>query len=138
MATTLTFFKSTYANFTVCETPKRNPDYVSDSGSKYWYVENSVVRQSDHWGDVASCYWDINSPETEKEITGFCSLYNFKSIEEVVDFKGEKEFDLVFAVLPSFRGYKKKLLRNVKFEQIGGFLYCEKLDICCEYLYACK
>lgn len=35
-----------------------NPDYVSDSGSRYWYTDNGVYRESDHWGKgVASCDW---------------------------------------------------------------------------------
>lgn len=38
--------------------PKRKPDYESDSGSRYWYTENGVIRSSDHWGaSIASCKW---------------------------------------------------------------------------------
>ena len=40
------------------EITSRKPDYVSNSGSQYWYTEDSVYRMSDHWGDyVASCDW---------------------------------------------------------------------------------
>lgn len=38
------------------------PDYVSDSGSKYWYTDNGVYRMSNHWGfGVGSCDWTLNS-----------------------------------------------------------------------------
>ena len=38
----------------------REPDYISESGSKYWYTEAGVVRCSDHWGRVASCAWQLD------------------------------------------------------------------------------
>ncbi len=122
----------------VGKTPQRTPDYVSDSGSKYWYVGDSVIRQSDHWGNVASCYWTINYVENGSELTGVCSLSDFKSITQAPEVKGKQCFDLVFAIIPSMRGYKKLLLCNAVFERIGNFLYCKKLDICCEYLYVCR
>lgn len=38
------------------------PDYVSDSGSKYWYTDNGVYRLSNHWGfGVGSCDWTLNA-----------------------------------------------------------------------------
>ena len=52
------FFMATEATFTPVEKPKGKPDYVSSSGSKYWYDKNGVVRESDHWGsNVDSCNW---------------------------------------------------------------------------------
>lgn len=38
----------------------KKPDYVSDSGSKYWLLEEGVVRQSDHWGKVGNCRWEMS------------------------------------------------------------------------------
>ena len=43
------YYTSTYAKFVECATPRRKPDYISSSGSKYWYVKNGVIRKSDHW-----------------------------------------------------------------------------------------
>ena len=34
-------------------------NYISDSGSKYLYTKEYLYRYSDHWGDVASCYWGL-------------------------------------------------------------------------------
>lgn len=70
------FFMGTIATWKRCNTPKRKPDYQSSKkyrnwdgeleetgiiSSQYWYGEDSrgkyVIRQSDHWGNVATCYW---------------------------------------------------------------------------------
>ena len=53
------FYINTRGVFHYDETPYEKPDYVSDSGSKYWFYSNGVIRESDHWGDVASCKWSI-------------------------------------------------------------------------------
>ena len=33
------------------------PNYISKSGSIYWYTEKYLYRLSNHWGQVASCEW---------------------------------------------------------------------------------
>lgn len=43
------YYTSTYAKFVECATPRRKPDYISSSGSRYWYTRNGVIRKSDHW-----------------------------------------------------------------------------------------
>ena len=47
------FYKDTKAVFEGTERPKGKPDYISYSGSEYWYGEDKggkyVVRGSDHW-----------------------------------------------------------------------------------------
>lgn len=53
------FFKGTTANFTTCGIPDQPPDYISGSGSYYWDLGDRVVRWSDHWGEVASCMWQL-------------------------------------------------------------------------------
>lgn len=76
------------ANFNqVKAAPNREPDYVSKSGSKYWYEDDGVYRQSNHWGEgVASCDWFINGNLTdyanfantlEKDIVGFAKWNDF-------------------------------------------------------------
>ena len=89
----------TVANFTACEMPSGKPDYVSASGSKYYYTETGIIRVADHWGDqIASCSWNIDVEYIfpyKKEVTrgehtymgsfvkcievaGYCDLKNFK------------------------------------------------------------
>lgn len=91
------YFHNTIANFKGCKKPKRKPDYVSKSGSKYWYGENKrgkyVIRHSDHWcnvflaadkirecSNIASCYWSIKQKEKPDRyfLTGKQYLINFR------------------------------------------------------------
>lgn len=64
------FMDNTKVLFYGCKMPKRNPDYISPSGSKYWFGENKVgqyvIRASNHWVcvnkkkyklSIGSCYW---------------------------------------------------------------------------------
>lgn len=54
------FYHGTVGFFEKSATPDREPDYVSDSGSAYWYEPEGVYRLSDHWGrGVGSCDWHI-------------------------------------------------------------------------------
>jgi len=77
MITKDNFFLSTFADFTPCKTPIRTPDFVSESGSKYWYADNGVIRNSDHWNcKIASCVWLIS----EESDTGFCKFSDFKKV----------------------------------------------------------
>lgn len=49
------FYMGTEASWADAEAPEREADYVSDSGSAYWYTESGVFRKSNHWGcEVAS------------------------------------------------------------------------------------
>ena len=92
------YYMGTFATFKACKIPKRQPNFVSESGSKYWYGEDKrgpyVVRASDHWcwhyynntlparalaggsRTIASCFWNIrsNRPIEEKKIPYFRSL----------------------------------------------------------------
>ncbi len=52
------FMLGTFADFKKCKRPKTDPDFVSDSGSKYWYVDDGVIRASSHWGPgIRTCDW---------------------------------------------------------------------------------
>ena len=83
------FFKGTKGVFKACKTPKRKPDYISKSGSKYWYGYNKkgsyVIRKSDHWVKtyhrkggffldgckrVASCFWCLKGNMWKQANTG--------------------------------------------------------------------
>ena len=59
-ASSLNFFDYTIVKFTETEKPDREPDFVSGSGSCYWYSPEGVVRGSNHWGNgVANCDWAL-------------------------------------------------------------------------------
>jgi hypothetical protein len=47
--------------------------------SEYWYIETGVFRRSSHWGECASCEWDLNQ-DAEGIVTGFCAFEDFKLI----------------------------------------------------------
>ncbi|CAL2105470.1 hypothetical protein T190115A13A_160003 [Tenacibaculum sp. 190524A02b] len=86
MITFENFFLNTKALFKACKKPKREPDYVSNSGSMYWYGENRlgqyVIRCSDHWVivsnpqkkevyndcfSIASCSWNLRQSKKENK-----------------------------------------------------------------------
>ena len=58
MRTKDNYYTSTYAKFVECATPRRKPDYISSSGSKYWYTKTGVIRKSDHWSLYYRSYPD--------------------------------------------------------------------------------
>lgn len=93
------------ALFKACKTPKRKPDFISNSGSKYWYGKDSLgkwlKRQSNHWtekrelncseimGDyvvfqcenIASSYWAIKTKNPDSHtLTGKCYLKDIKKL----------------------------------------------------------
>lgn len=53
------FFTFTQGHFEPAAAPLREPDYTSKSSS-YWFTDEGVYRQSDHWGSaIASCTWSL-------------------------------------------------------------------------------
>ena len=79
------FYMGTEAHWNDAEAPEREADYVSDSGSAYWYTECGVFRKSNHWGyEVASCDWFLGYDESSWEDSngircGFCPWDVFKA-----------------------------------------------------------
>lgn len=66
------FYVETVANWSRCEIPDREPDYVSFTGSAYWDYGDRVRRCSDHWGiKIASCSWYLDF-KTYNGIDGLC------------------------------------------------------------------
>src|SRR5690606_7329907 len=67
---------STYANFEyvdfdtkeyekISKKLKSNPQYKSPSGSVYYFDGEYLYRESNHWGVISSCFWQIqNLPKT--------------------------------------------------------------------------
>lgn len=87
------FYEGTSAVFKAIDSkPNRKADYISRSGSMYWYGEDEggkyVIRQSDHWSaivrdaddvkafdakpdnykNIASCYWALDKEEHIKQM----------------------------------------------------------------------
>lgn len=71
------FHLETAALFVPCATPGRTPDYVSGSGSQYWYEGSTVIRCANHWGIVASCKWSYNGKGSGEYVSGVCDLSGF-------------------------------------------------------------
>lgn len=74
------FYMGTIANFRKIERPTREPDYISKSGSEYWYTDKGVIRYSGHWNtDISSCNWYLKDGNC-----GYCSFKNFKFKEMTI------------------------------------------------------
>lgn len=76
------FYIGTAANFIVCKNPERNPDYISKSGSAYWDEGDRVIRWSDHWHIVGSCYWQNWALNNETDCSfGECFYSDFRKLK---------------------------------------------------------
>ncbi|MBQ6655005.1 MAG: hypothetical protein IJM79_05720 [Erysipelotrichaceae bacterium] len=54
----LNFFDYTVSIFDQCDKPAGEPDFISPSGSCYWYSDEGVVRKANHWGNgLDNCDW---------------------------------------------------------------------------------
>ncbi len=52
--------------------------FQSDSGSRYKILKGTVYRLSNHWGRVASCYWEINDYSySGLYLLGKCAIKDF-------------------------------------------------------------
>lgn len=68
------YFKCSKGNFTKCEqAPDKEPNFISHDKSKYWHDDENetIYRESDHWGIVLNCNWlldnhSIRSKNTER------------------------------------------------------------------------
>ena len=84
------YYLGTTAVFKSYDAPDTAPDYISDSGSAYWYVAGGVVRRSNHWGTgCASCDWFLDDTVEQSsfawcggQATGFCRYEDFEPAEE--------------------------------------------------------
>lgn len=53
------FHKNTFCIFKHSEMPLRAPDFISKSGSRYWFSDEGLFRTSNHWGRAARCKWRL-------------------------------------------------------------------------------
>lgn len=67
------FHKRTFCIFRETELPGRKPDFVSKSGSSYWFDNSGVYRSSNHWGRAANCKWRLVSAsgKASRQKTGY-------------------------------------------------------------------
>lgn len=61
------FHEGTYGEWNrVYKIPERKPDYISASGSSYWYHPGAVTRLSHHWGAfIGKNHWNLRGKEWE-------------------------------------------------------------------------
>ncbi|RZJ64224.1 MAG: hypothetical protein EOO50_16375 [Flavobacterium sp.] len=72
------FHKNTFCVFRATAIPRRKPDFVSRSGSRYWFSDEGVTRHSNHWGRAAKCKWRLVLSEvSSREKTGFAKWNDF-------------------------------------------------------------
>lgn len=99
------FFDYTFTIFEEVNKPKGEPDYVSDSGSRYWYRKDGVIRGSNHWGNgVARCDWPYRYKngkvvyglnwkclkQFKEEMYGFSKWKDFKFKADLINIDGEE------------------------------------------------
>ncbi|MEB3800381.1 hypothetical protein INQ45_04605 [Flavobacterium columnare] len=61
------------------------PDFISKSGSKYFYIEKGIYRLSNHWGRFANSKWRLIDQELEpsKYKLGFATWDSFFPDNEI-------------------------------------------------------
>ena len=109
------------------------PNYVSASGSAYWYKGQNVYRVSNHWGaDVASCNWGYEGCGTvgmfgsQKEtLVGKCALKDFMPNGEVKSLEIGDKIDLIAydenKQYRRFKGFVSKIENLTKEIKIGKY-----------------
>ena len=91
-ASEINFFDYTAVMFTETDKPEREPDFVSGSGSTYWYTDEGVIRMSDHWGNhVANCDWAIRLKSGKTEY-GYSSWSSRSYTRELYGFARWSDF----------------------------------------------
>ena len=93
------------ANGEEVDKPKKKEDYVSLSGSRYWFKKDGVIRGSNHWGcHVANCDWVLQKKDGKKiygssafatktlhaEAFGFARWDEFILKPEIIEIEGEE------------------------------------------------
>lgn len=83
------FFKNTYCVFKAVDSQElknKTPDFVSGSGSRYFYTNDGVYRISSHWGRAATCRWRLQADtknRKNKEKAGFARWTDFYKDNDV-------------------------------------------------------
>lgn len=78
------FYIETYGVWKICSEPNRAPDFKStkpNSASKYWDCGDYVVRKSNHWGVVGSCFWRVDGAKKKQALNfaqPICAMIYYK------------------------------------------------------------
>jgi hypothetical protein len=93
-----------------------NPDFISETGSKYWQIDGYVYRLSDHWGIVSDCLWLIDESKefTINEFYGNASFGKCK-LEDFLIFKKEIlniDYDKEYQFFEFGKLFKSKIIKK--------------------------
>lgn len=99
------FFENTFADFEkisreeVKMLKNTKPDFVSKSGSRYWYINNYVYRYSSHFSrDTKSCAWFLEGKSVTNNVSGIygkCKLEDFVQINTNAEVG--KKYKIIYA-----------------------------------------
>jgi len=99
------FFESTFANFQKISSDERKmlkntqPNFISKSGSTYWYLNGYVYRHSSHFSrDTKSCAWFLEGKSVLNSTTGNygkCKLEDFVQINKNAEIG--KKYKIIYA-----------------------------------------
>lgn len=125
-------FAYTYANWReVPSLPRemeyREPDFVSRSGSQYWYTNSGVYRKSDHWGRrIGTCEWYIDGCSYDElvSIIGYCRWDDFVDLERTSMRRRAYKDDW----LGEWLNKRKRLFQFYELESYLGY-YIDDYDI---------
>lgn len=110
MVTFNNFFNNTKVIFKGCKTPKREPDFISNTGSKYWYGNDKnggyVIREADHWVTHKA----FNKEKKHKQCTSISScIWSIKTNIESITLVYDK--------------YYNKYLHHIDYNRVSGKAY---------------
>lgn len=87
------FFRQTYCVFVSADAAvlkDQQPDYVSRSGSRYFFSDEGVFRISNHWGRAAKCKWRLVQSEKTDRKSGSCGFARWE------DFHRDNEYEKLY------------------------------------------
>ena len=94
------FFVASEGIFLECDTPDREPDYISmwdgKPTSMYWFEDEHLIRKSDHWFQVGFCYWIFNAKSNINFLPSPMKALNSVVNGEVVAVTGRVSWDRLY------------------------------------------
>jgi len=122
------YFNNSYGIFKGCKAPNRTPDFVSPSGSKYWYGSDKngafVIRKSNHWSKLGNKKYNkmeritIDGKEYGKipfdlarwQSGDFVKVVtrDGRDVEQLTHFKGLRHFQLRGVIVDGLLSYDLK------------------------------
>lgn len=80
------------------------PNFVSQSGSSYYFLEEGLYRVSNHWGRAANCRWKLDSSSSTSSRINSSSKNNRSKIgyAKWIDFYPNNEQENLFYIQVDF------------------------------------